>query len=115
MAFADRSTTRSVQLFVTEKPAYIEIACNFAAPYAAPIPISAVIREERAIPRRLRSRSQRLPRSRVGNRSDFANWQQTTVAGAGKQAIELADMLGCAAAVMAVASFRKILRKLAGI
>src|SRR6516225_1352998 len=47
LAFADRSTTRSVQLFVTEKPAYTEIACNFAAPYAAPIPISAVIREER--------------------------------------------------------------------
>jgi indolepyruvate decarboxylase len=87
------------------KPACIEIACNIAAaPCAAPGPISAVIANEPSDPEALAAA--------VAAAADFLRDKQKPVlligsklraAGAEKQAIELADALGCAATVMAAA------------
>jgi pyruvate decarboxylase len=88
-----------------KKPAYIEIACNIAAaPCAAPGPVSAVIAEEP-------SDAESLERA-IAAASNFLQGKQKPVlligsklraARAEKQAIELADALGCAVTVMAAA------------
>ncbi|MGA9487747.1 MAG: thiamine pyrophosphate-dependent enzyme [Methylocella sp.] len=87
------------------KPAYIDIACNIAAaPCAAPGPISAVINEEPSDHETLEAA--------VAAAADFLRGKQKPVlligsklraAGAEKQAIALADALGCSVAVMAAA------------
>ena len=88
-----------------KKPAYIEIACNIAAaPCAAPGPVSALIAEEP-------SDAESLERA-IAAASNFLQGKQKPVlligsklraARAEKQAIELADALGCAVTVMAAA------------
>ena len=88
-----------------KKSAYIEIACNIAAaPCAAPGPISAVIAEEPSDPETLQAA--------ITTAAKFLLCKQKPVlligsklraAGAEKQAIELADALGCSVAVMAAA------------
>src|SRR5271163_4695882 len=88
-----------------KKPAYIEIACNIAnSPCAAPWPISSVIAEEPSDPESLDAaiaaaaeflRSKRKPVLMIGSK--------LRAAGAEKQAIELAEALGCAVTVMAAA------------
>jgi indolepyruvate decarboxylase len=88
-----------------KKPAYIEIACNIAAaPCAAPGPISNVVAEEPGDPESLDAaiaaaaeflRSKRKPIMLIGSK--------LRAAGAEKQAIELAEALGCAVTVMAAA------------
>ena len=88
-----------------KKPAYSEIACNIAAaPCARPGPISAVTAEERSDPETLEvaiaaaakilARSQK-PVLLIGSK--------LRAAGAEKQAIALAEALGCAVTVMAAA------------
>lgn len=87
------------------KPAYIDIACNIAAaPCAAPGPISAVINEEPS--------DRETLEAAVAAAADFLRGKQKPVlligsklraAGAEKQAIALADALGCSVAVMAAA------------
>jgi pyruvate decarboxylase len=87
------------------KPAYIDIACNIAAaPCAAPGPISAVINEEPS--------DRETLEVAVAVAADFLRGKQKPVlligsklraAGAEKQAIALADALGCSVAVMAAA------------
>jgi indolepyruvate decarboxylase len=87
------------------KPAYIEIACNIAAaPCAAPGPVSAVVNEEPSDPESLKAavaaaaqflRGKRKPTLLIGSK--------LRAAGAEKEAVELADALGCAVAVMAAA------------
>jgi pyruvate decarboxylase len=87
------------------RPAYIEIACNVAgAPCAAPGPISSVLGEEPSDHETLKAavaaavellRGKRKPVLLIGSK--------LRAAGAEKQAIELADALGCAVAVMAAA------------
>src|SRR5271166_1777078 len=88
-----------------KKPAYIEIACNFAAaPCAAPGPISALVAEEPSDPETLQAA--------IATAAEFLRGKQKPIlligsklraAGAGKQAIELAESLGCAVTVMAAA------------
>ena len=88
-----------------KKPAYIEIACNVAAvPCAAPGPISAVVNEEPSDPETLEAA--------ISTAAEFLNGKTKPVlligsklraAAAEKQAIELADALGCAVTVMAAA------------
>jgi len=88
-----------------KKPAYIEIACNLAAaPCSAPGPISAVIDEEPSDPASLKAavtaaaeflRSKKKPVILIGSK--------LRAAGAEKEAIELAEALGCSVAVMAAA------------
>jgi pyruvate decarboxylase len=88
-----------------KKPAYIEIACNLAAAScAAPGPISAVIDEEPSDPASLKAavkaaaeflRSKKKPILLIGSK--------LRAAAAEKEAIELADALGCSVAVMAAA------------
>jgi pyruvate decarboxylase len=88
-----------------KKPAYIEIACNIAAaPCAAPGPVSAVVAE-------VLSDGETLEAA-IAAAAKFLNGKQKPVlmigsklraAGAEKQAIELADALGCAVTVMAAA------------
>jgi pyruvate decarboxylase len=88
-----------------KKPAYIEIACNLsAAPCAAPEPISAILREEPSDPGSLKAA--------ISAAVDFLQGKQKPIlligsklraAGAEKQAIELAETLGCAVTVMAAA------------
>jgi indolepyruvate decarboxylase len=88
-----------------KKPAYIEIACNIsAAPCAAPGPISAVIAEEPSDPAALAAaveaaaaflREKTKPVLLIGSK--------LRAAGAEKEAVELADALGCSVAVMAAA------------
>ena len=85
------------------KPAYIEIACNIAsAPCAAPGPVSAVLGEEPSDPETLRAA--------IAAAAEFLQGKQKPIlligsklraAGAEKQAIELAEALGCAVTVMA--------------
>jgi pyruvate decarboxylase len=87
------------------KPAYIDIACNIAAaPCAAPGPISAVINEEPS--------DRETLEAAAAAAADFLRGKQKPVlligsklraAGAEKQAIALADALGCSVAVMAAA------------
>lgn len=88
-----------------KKPAYIEIACNIAAaPCAAPGPVSALIAEEPSDAESLEGA--------IAAASNFLQGKQKPVlligsklraARAEKQAIELADALGCAVTVMAAA------------
>ncbi len=88
-----------------KKPAYIEIACNIAAaPCAAPGPVSALIAEEPS--------SAETLEAAIAAAAKFLHDRQKPVlligsklraAGAEKQAIELADALGCAVTVMAAA------------
>ena len=88
-----------------KKPAYIEIACNLsAAPCAAPGPISAIVNEESSDPESLKAA--------VSAAADFLQGKQKPIlligsklraAGAEKQAIQLAEALGCAVTVMAAA------------
>jgi pyruvate decarboxylase len=88
-----------------KKPAYIEIACNVAsARCAAPGPISAVCDEEPSDPETLHAA--------VAAAAEFLQVKQKPIlligsklraAGAEKQAIELAEALGCAVTVMAAA------------
>jgi pyruvate decarboxylase len=88
-----------------KKPAYIEIACNVAAaPCAAPGPVSAVVREEPSDPETLVAAisaaaefldGKKKPVLMIGSRLRAAD--------AEKQAIEVADALGCAVVVMAAA------------
>ena len=87
------------------KPAYIEIACNIsAAPCAAPGPVSSVINEEPSDPEALKAavaaaasylRDRKKPVLLIGSK--------LRAAGAEKEAIQLADALGCSVAVMAAA------------
>ena len=88
-----------------KKPAYIEIACNVAAvPCAVPGPVSAVIAEEPSDAESLEAA--------IAAAAKFLHGKQKPVlligsklraAGAEKQAVELADALGCAVTVMAAA------------
>jgi len=88
-----------------KKPAYIDMACNIsAAPCAAPGPISAVIAEEPSDPGALAAavevaaaflREKTKPILLIGSKLRAAR--------AEKEAIELADALGCSVAVMAAA------------
>jgi pyruvate decarboxylase len=88
-----------------KKPAYIEIACNVAsAPCAGPGPVSAILSEEPSDPETLRAA--------IGAAAEFLQGKQKPIlligsklraAGAEKQAIELAEALGCAVVVMAAA------------
>jgi pyruvate decarboxylase len=88
-----------------KKPAYIDIACNVAsAPCAAPGPISAIFGEEPSDPETLRAA--------IAAAAEFLESKQKPIlligsklraAGAEKQAIELAEALGCAVTVMAAA------------
>ena len=88
-----------------KKPAYIEIACNIAAaPCAAPGPVSALIAEEPSDAATLEAV--------IAAAAKFLHDKQKPVlligsklraAGAEKQAVELADALGCAVTVMAAA------------
>jgi pyruvate decarboxylase len=87
------------------KPAYIEIACNLAAaPCAAPGPISAVVEVEPSDPASLKAavaaaaefvRGKQKPLLLIGSKLRAAD--------AEKEAIELAEALGCSVAVMAAA------------
>lgn len=88
-----------------KKPAYIEIACNIsAAACAAPGPVSAILSED---PSDLATLEEAIAAA-----TDFLHGKQKPVlligsklraAGAEKEAIELADALGCSVAVMAAA------------
>jgi indolepyruvate decarboxylase len=96
-----------------KKPAYIDIACNVAsAPCDAPGPISAILGEEPSDPQTLRAA--------IAAAVEFLEGKQKPIlligsklraAGAEKQAIELAEALGCAVTVKAPrrASFRRII------
>ncbi|ADW71377.1 alpha-keto acid decarboxylase family protein [Granulicella tundricola] len=88
-----------------KKPAYIEIACNIAAqPCAEPGPISAVIGSEASDPATLEAavkaallfiNEKKKPVILIGSKIRSA--------GAEKEAIALAEALGCSVAVMAAA------------
>ncbi|HTO64477.1 MAG TPA: thiamine pyrophosphate-dependent enzyme [Bradyrhizobium sp.] len=87
------------------KPAYIEIACNIAsAPCAAPGPVNAVLGEEPSDPATLQAA--------IAAAAEFLAGKQKPIlligsklrsAGAERQAIELAEALGCAVVVMPAA------------
>jgi pyruvate decarboxylase len=87
------------------KPAYIDIACNIAAaPCAAPGPVSAVIADVASDPETLEAA--------IATAATFLEGKQKPIlligsklraAGAEKQAVELAEALGCAVTVMAAA------------
>jgi pyruvate decarboxylase len=88
-----------------KKPAYIEIACNVApAECAAPGPISAILGDEPS--------DQESLAAAIAAAVEFLQDKQKPIiligsklrsAGAEKQAIELAEALGCAVTVMAAA------------
>ena len=88
-----------------KKPAHIEIACNISdAPCAAPGPISTVVAEEPSDPETLDAaveaavaflRKKEKPVMLIGSK--------LRAAGAEKEAVALADALGCSVAVMAAA------------
>ena len=105
-AEAPRQIDHAIRTALREKkPAYIEIACNVAAaPCAAPGPISAVIAEEPSDAATLQAA--------IAAAAEFLRGKQKPVllvgsklraAGAEKEAIELAEALGCAVTVMAAA------------
>src|SRR4029077_4561634 len=87
------------------KPAFIEIACNIAAtPCAAPGPVSSLLNGDRSDSETLNAaataaaeflREKRKPLLLVGNNLRAAEAEE--------EAIELAESLGCAVAVMAAA------------
>ena len=88
-----------------KKPAYIEIACNISSvPCAAPGPISGVVAEEPSDPETLNAaveaavaflRKKQKPVMLIGSK--------LRAAGAEKEAVALAEALGCSVAVMAAA------------
>jgi indolepyruvate decarboxylase len=88
-----------------KKPAYIEIACNISAlPCAAPGPVSAIVAEEPSDSKTLAAA--------VAAAATFINDKKKPVlligsklrsTGAEKEAIALAEALGCSVAVMAAA------------
>ena len=88
-----------------KKPSYIEIACNLAGvPCAAPGPISGVVAEEPSDHETLQAaveaaaaflRAKQKPTLLIGSK--------LRAAGAEKEAVELAEALGCSVAVMAAA------------
>lgn len=88
-----------------KKPAYIEIACNIAdAPCAAPGPISAVTAEPASDPETLRAAvAATLAFLQDKQKPVLLIGAKLRAAGAEKQAIELAEALGCAVTVMAAA------------
>jgi indolepyruvate decarboxylase len=88
-----------------KKSAYIEIACNIAAaPCAAPGPISAVIAEEPSDPETLQAAITTAAKFLLGKQKPvLLIGSKLRAAGAEKQAVELADALGCAVTVMAAA------------
>jgi pyruvate decarboxylase len=87
------------------KPAYIDIACNIAAaPCAAPGPISAVITDVASDPETLEAAIATAATFLEGKRKPILLiGSKLRAAGAEKQAIELAEALGCAVTVMAAA------------
>jgi pyruvate decarboxylase len=87
------------------KPAYIDIACNIAAaPCAAPGPISAVITDVASDPETLEAAIATAATFLEGKRKAILLiGSKLRAAGAEKQAIELAEALGCAVTVMAAA------------
>jgi pyruvate decarboxylase len=88
-----------------KKPAYIEIACNVAsAPCVAPGPISAILGEEPSDPETLRAAIAAAAEFLQGKHKPILLiGSKLRAAGAEKQAIELAEALGCAVTVMAAA------------
>src|SRR5208283_2317714 len=88
-----------------KKSAYIEISCNIAAaPCAAPGPISAVIAEEPSDPETLQAAITTAAKFLLGKQKPvLLIGSKLRAAGAEKQAIALADALGCSVAVMAAA------------
>jgi len=88
-----------------KKPAYIEIACNVAdAPCSAPGPVNAILSEEPSNAETLEAaiaaavdflKSKKKPVLMIGSK--------LRAAGAEKQAIALAEAMGCAVTVMAAA------------
>jgi len=87
------------------KPAYIEIACNIAAaPCAAPGPVSAVVAEELSDGETLEAAIAAAAKFLSGKQKPVLMiGSKLRAARAEKQAIELADALGCAVTVMAAA------------
>ena len=88
-----------------KKPAYIEIACNVAStPCAAPGPISAILSDEPSDPETLRAAIAAVAEFLQGKQKPILLiGSKLRAAGAEKQAIELAEALGCAVVVMAAA------------
>jgi pyruvate decarboxylase len=88
-----------------KKPAYIEIACNIAAaPCAAPGPATALIAEEPSNAETLEAAIAAAAKFLQGKQKPvLLIGSKLRAAGAEKQAIELADALGCAVTVMAAA------------
>ena len=103
---APRQIDDAIRIALREKkPAYIEIACNIAAAQCAePGPISAILGEEPSDGETLATA--------IAAAAEFLQGKQKPImligsklrsAGAEKEAIELAEALGCAVAVMAAA------------
>src|ERR1700740_200314 len=84
-----------------KKPAYIEIACNIAAaPCAAPGPVSAVVSEEPSDPATLEAALSTAVESLNGKKKPvLLIGSKLRAAGAEKEAVELAEALGCAVVV----------------
>jgi pyruvate decarboxylase len=103
---APRQIDDAIRIALREKkPAYIEIACNIAAAQCAePGPISAILGEEPSDGETLATA--------IAAAAEFLKGKQKPImligsklrsSGAEKEAIELAEALGCAVAVMAAA------------
>lgn len=88
-----------------QKPAYIEIACNIAAaPCASPGPVSAIINEAPSDAETLAAAVSAAAEFLHGKEKPvLLIGSQLRAAKAEKEAIELAEALGCSVAVMAAA------------
>ncbi|PWQ93824.1 alpha-keto acid decarboxylase family protein [Leucothrix arctica] len=88
-----------------KKPAYIGIACNIAAePCAAPGPVSALINEDPTDSETLTAAVSAATEFIMGKEKPvLLIGSKLRAAGAEKEAIELAEALGCSVAVMAAA------------
>jgi indolepyruvate decarboxylase len=88
-----------------KKPAYIGIACNIAAaPCAAPGPISALINENPSDPETVTAAVTAAAEFLQGKKKPMLLiGSKLRAAGAEKEAVELANALGCSVAVMAAA------------
>jgi pyruvate decarboxylase len=88
-----------------KKPAYIEVACNIAdAACAEPGPVSAVLTEEQSDAETLKAAVSAAATFPAGRQKPvLLVGSKLRAAGAEKQAIELAEALGCTVAVMAAA------------
>ena len=88
-----------------KKPAYIGIACNIAAaPCAAPGPISALISENPSDPETVTAAVTAAAEFLQGKKKPMLLiGSKLRAAGAEKEAVELANALGCSVAVMAAA------------